>query len=281
MRLSITTSLLLMIMIAVNATAKTGEGTFYQYGGGGNCSFPVQNDIYTAAMNAKDYNESAACGGVITVTNTDTDMSVTVRIDDQCPECAEGDVDLTQAAFEQIAELSTGRIPISWKYIPNPVAGNIKLFFKEGSSQYWTSIQVRDHRYPISDLAYRQTSSGDSYQSLMRQSYNYFEKSDGFGTGPYDFRLTDFCGQTVDILSVPFSVTTEIDAGLQLPVYAGTDCDLAANVVNGSTSGEAPTGTNSSTGNNSGALSMPVLLLLLIFRRKRCMFLKLGWQRPK
>ncbi|MEJ2044915.1 MAG: expansin EXLX1 family cellulose-binding protein [Reinekea sp.] len=277
MRLSTVVTLLFASTVALNATAKTGEGTYYQYDGGGNCSFPIQSDIPTAAMNAKDYNNSAACGAVISVTNTDTRLSVTVRIDDQCPECAEGDVDLTPAAFEQIAALSTGRIPISWQYIANPVAGNIKLFFKEGSSQYWTAVQLRNHRYPVADLAFRRTSSGDAYQSLKRQSYNYFLKEDGFGTGPYDFRLTDYCGQTVDIRSVPFSVTTEIDAGLQLPVYTGTNCDIAANIGNDDMSGSSSADSSS----NGGAFSMPVLLLLLIFRRHRCMFLELSWQRPK
>jgi expansin (peptidoglycan-binding protein) len=85
-------------------------------------------------MNATDYDGSAACGGLIVVTNDDTGLSVTVRIDDQCPECAKGDVDLDQNAFAQIAEIEKGRIPISWHYIANDQAGNMKLYFKEGST---------------------------------------------------------------------------------------------------------------------------------------------------
>ncbi|MDW6004816.1 expansin EXLX1 family cellulose-binding protein [Vibrio mangrovi] len=200
----------------------TGEGTFYGYGGGGNCSFPLPDDsIYTAAMNATDYNNSAACGAVIEVTNTKTNQTVTVRIDDQCPECAKGDVDLDQDAFAEISPLEAGRIPISWKYVANEQAGNMKLFFKEGSSQWWTAVQARDHRYPITAIEYRVSGSGNSYANLERKPYNYFVKADGFGVGPYDFRITDFWGQTVEVLSVPLILTNEIDTATQFPVHQG------------------------------------------------------------
>lgn len=196
-----------------------GEGTFYGYGGGGNCSFPVPSQILTAAMNATDYNGSAACGGVIVVTNNDTGLSVKVRIDDQCPECAKGDVDLDQDAFAQIAELATGRIPISWHYVANDQAGSIKLYFKEGSSQWWTAVQVRDHLYPVSRLEYRVTGSGNGYVNVPRTSYNYFVAAAGFGVGPYDFRITDVWGQTVEAGGISLAVTTEIDTGMQFLLH--------------------------------------------------------------
>jgi expansin (peptidoglycan-binding protein) len=204
-----------------DSSTHTGEGTFYGYGGGGNCSFPKPANILTAAMNATDYDGSAACGGVIVVTNDDTGLSVTVRVDDQCPECAKGDVDLDQKAFAQIAEISKGRIPISWHYIANDQAGNMKLYFKEGSTRWWTAVQVRDHLYPIAKLAYRVTGSGSNYIDLARKPYNYFVANGGFGDGPYDFRITDFWGQTVEVSGISLVVTSEIDTGMQFPVYGG------------------------------------------------------------
>jgi expansin (peptidoglycan-binding protein) len=202
-----------------DSSTHSGEGTFYGYGGGGNCSFPKPGNMLTAAMNATDYAGSAACGGVIVVTNEDTGLSVTVRIDDQCPECAKGDVDLDQSAFAQIAEISKGRIPISWRYVTNDQAGNMKLYFKEGSTRWWTAVQVRDHLYPIAKLGYRVTGSGSDYIDLPRQPYNYFLANSGFGDGPYDFRITDFWGQTVEVSGISLVVTSEIDTGMQFPVY--------------------------------------------------------------
>jgi expansin (peptidoglycan-binding protein) len=208
------------LSLADNST-HTGEGTLYGYGGGGNCSFPKPSNILTAAMNKADYNDSAACGSLIVVTNEDTGLSVTVRIDDQCPECAKGDVDMDIKAFTQIAELSKGRIPISWHYVANDQAGNMKLYFKEGSSRWWTAVQVRDHLYPIRKLGYRATGSGSNFIDLPRKPYNYFLAESGFGDGPYDFLITDFWGQTVEVSGIEFAETKEIDTGMQFPVYGG------------------------------------------------------------
>ncbi len=210
--------------VFADSSVHTGEGTFYGYGGGGNCSFPMPDDtIYTAAMNATDYDGSAACGAVIEVTNMNTNQTVTVRIDDQCPECAKGDVDLDQDAFAEISPLVAGRIPISWKYVANEQAGNMKLYFKEGSSQWWTAIQVRDHKYPIVAMSYRVSGSGNDYTQLERKPYNYFVKNNGFGIGPYDFLITDFWGQTVEVKSVSLILNTEIDTAMQLPTHTGNN----------------------------------------------------------
>ncbi|WP_342609959.1 expansin EXLX1 family cellulose-binding protein [Vibrio tritonius] len=199
-------------------TTHTGKGTFYGYGGGGNCSFPVpDSSIYTAAMNKTDYNNSQACGGFAQVTNTDTNQTVIVRIDDQCPECAKGSIDLDQKAFAQIAAIETGIIPISWHYIADPNDKNMKLYFKEGSSQWWTGIQVRDHKYPITKLEYRISGSGESFTEVTRQPYNYFVKNDGFGVGPYDFRITDSKGQKLTVSSVALTLNSEIDTAMQFP----------------------------------------------------------------
>ncbi|SHO59042.1 expansin EXLX1 family cellulose-binding protein [Vibrio quintilis] len=193
-----------------------GEGTFYGYGGGGNCSFPKDDSILTVAMNAVDYDGSAACGAVIEVTSENTGASVIVRVDDQCPECKKGDLDLDQKAFAKIDSIPEGRIPVKWHYIANNQAGDMKLYFKEGSSQWWTAVQVRDHMYPITKVEYRR--SGDNqYINLPRKPYNYFLAERGFGVGPYDFRITDFYGQVVEVSNIPFKVTTEIDTGVQFP----------------------------------------------------------------
>ncbi|KQU66041.1 MULTISPECIES: expansin EXLX1 family cellulose-binding protein [unclassified Rhizobacter] len=194
----------------------TGQGTFYGYGGGGNCSFPQPTGILTAAMNTADYNTAQACGACIEVTNLNTQQSTVVRVDDRCPECAPGDVDLSQEAFAKISPLGAGRIPISWKYVScTPPAA--KLYFKEGSSQWWAGVQVRDHRGPVASLGYRASGSGGTFTSLGREMYNYFIAPSGMGAGPYDIQVTDVFGQQITATGVALAVTTEIDLGLQFP----------------------------------------------------------------
>ncbi len=228
-----------------DSSTHTGKGTFYDYSGGGNCSLPVSTTTLTAAMNATDYANSAACGGFIKVTNNDTGLSVTVRVDDQCPECAPGNVDLDQDAFAQIANLATGIIPIRWQYVANDQAGNLKLYFEGSSSQWWTAVQVRDHRYPIAKLEARLSGSSNAYTSVARESHNYFVAPSGLGSGPYDFRITDLWGQTVEIKAIQLMPGVELDSGTQF--------DVANNSSNG----------------GSGATDWTILLLLggLVARR--------------
>jgi hypothetical protein len=150
------------------------------------------------------------------VTNLNTQQSVVVRVDDRCPECAAGDVDLSQEAFAKISPIEAGRIPISWKHAScTPPAA--KLYFKEGSSQWWTGVQVRDHRSPVASLDYRASGSGGAFTSLGREMYNYFIAPSGMGPGPYDIQITDVFGQKLTATGVALAVTTEIDLGQQFP----------------------------------------------------------------
>jgi len=197
----------------------TGDGTFYDYdgNGGGSCLLPdPPGGLYTAAMNATDYKDAKACGGLIVVTNLDTGLSVTALVNNLCPECAKGDVDLEADAFAQIAEPVTGRIPISWNYVAYDVP-TVKLVFKDGSSQWWTAVQVRDHRYRIKTLKYRLTGSGDDWQKLPRESWNYFVQESGMGPGPYDFKIKDVNGSTITVENISLQVGVELDTGKQFP----------------------------------------------------------------
>lgn len=207
---------LMLLGMAGGAQAAQGDATWYTYTGGGNCSFPLPEGIYTVAMNAEDYQGSKACGGMIKVTNPANGLTVLARVDNQCPECLKGDVDLSAEAFAQIADPTLGRIPVSWKYLANDVP-TIKLYFKEGSSQWWTAVQVRDHRYRIKSLAYRLTGSGNAFVAVPRETYNYFVKADGMGLGPYDFKMVDVNGQVIKATNISLTLTTELDTGKQFP----------------------------------------------------------------
>lgn len=195
-----------------------GRATFYGYGGGGHCSLPVP-DMLTAAMNHTDYTGSQACGACAEVTNANTGQSVTVRIDDECPECAPGDIDLSEPAFTQIGPREAGILPITWHYVACSYP-SIRLYFKEGSSQWWTAVQVREHRYPIKSLAYRASGSGANFVTLPREPYNYFLAASGMGPGPYDIRITDANDQVLVASSVSLAVTTPIDIGQQFPAVS-------------------------------------------------------------
>ena len=171
-----------------------GEGTYYAATGAGNCSFDATpGDLMVAALNAPDYGSADGCGACVAVTGPAGE--VTVRIVDSCPECAAGDLDLSAEAFAMISPLSAGRVAISWREVPCDVSGPLGYHFKDGSSQYWTAIQVRNHRYPIARLEAEQ---GGAYVDIPRLSYNYFVAEGGLGVGPYALRVTDTRGHVVE-----------------------------------------------------------------------------------
>lgn len=191
-----------------------GEGTYYDADGSGNCSFdPSPGDLMVAALNTADYAGAAACGACLAIDGPDG--AVTVRVVDRCPGCAAGDVDLSREAFAAIAPLSAGRVPITWRFAPCPVSGPVRYRFKEGSSQYWVAIQVRNHRHAVARLEARVADG--SWQSVPRLDYNYFVDSDGLGAGPLALRVTDVHGLTVEDGAVPLGDATEVAGAEQLP----------------------------------------------------------------
>ncbi|NUP06594.1 MAG: hypothetical protein HOW73_11105 [Polyangiaceae bacterium] len=173
-----------------------GEATYYDFAdGSGNCSFPATpDDLLVGAMNHADYAGSAACGTCAEVSGPNG--SVTVRVVDQCPECPQGDIDLSPEAFEQIAALEAGRVPIQWRYVACDVDGPIVYHFKEGSNPWWVAIQIRNHRTPIQSVEAKDESG--NYVSLVRADYNFFLKEDGLGEGPFSLRVTDTLGEVLE-----------------------------------------------------------------------------------
>ncbi|MEP7190290.1 MAG: expansin EXLX1 family cellulose-binding protein [Roseiflexaceae bacterium] len=197
---------------------RTGEATYYnEADGGGNCSFdPTPQDLMVGAMNKTDYANSAICGAYVELSGPNG--TITIRIVDQCPECPAGNIDLSPSAFAKIAELIKGRVPISWRIISPDISGPIRFRFKEGSSQWWTAVQIRNHRNPIAKLEFLDTNG--QFVAMERQSYNYFIRpgsNQGLGTGPYTFRVTDSYGNQLTDSGIVLKVAGEVAGGGQFP----------------------------------------------------------------
>lgn len=177
-------------------TVHTGEGTFYGGGYVGGCAMldPVSSDYWIVAMNLADYNNAQLAGAYLEVTGELGTINMLVT--DLLPEGKKGDLDLYVDAFPLIAPAEKGRVPVSWKIIPLDTAENAPVCYKykEGTTEYWCGIQVRNHRYPITKLEY--LNENGEFTKIERRQYNYFE-SDSMGAGPFTFRITDIYGQVV------------------------------------------------------------------------------------
>ena len=165
------------------------------------------------AINDADYNNALVCGSFVQVSGPNG--SVIIRIVDRCPECLEGDIDLSQEAFSKIADPVLGRVQITWKYIAGDVTGNIRYRFKEGSHEWWTAVQILNHRHPVEKV--EMLSAEGNWILLIRASYNYFIQSSGMGPGPYTIRVTDIFGQTVTDTNINFLPGGIVEAVSQFP----------------------------------------------------------------
>jgi expansin (peptidoglycan-binding protein) len=193
---------------------RTGEGTYYAATGAGNCSFAATPDnLMVAAMNHTDYANAQMCGAFVQVEGPRGE--VVVRIVDRCPECAPGDIDLSREAFALIADPVDGRVPISWRIVSPELAGPIVYHFKDGSNQWWTAVQIRNHRNPIATFEYMD--AGGQFQAVPREMYNYFVNPSGMGPGPYTFRVTDIYGHTLTDSGIPLLDNAPASGGQQFP----------------------------------------------------------------
>lgn len=175
--------------------AKTGDATYYAATGDGACMLgPSPDDMDVAALNKPDWSGSSLCGACAEVTGPKG--TVTIRIVDQCPECKSGDLDMSPQAFDKIAENSAGRVTVNWKLVTCNVTGPIRYKYKDGANEWWTAVQVRNHRIPVTTLEFSR--DGGAYQAMRRMDYNYFLTESGFGPNPVRVRVTAVDGQVLE-----------------------------------------------------------------------------------
>lgn len=182
----------------LSASIREGTATFYDADGSGNCSFERSpDDLDVVALAMPEYNESSACGACLQVTGPKGE--ITVRVVDSCPGCEGSGVnlDLSAQAFAKIAEPKQGRVKVTYRLVSCATSGNIAYHFKDGSSKWWTAIQVRNHRVPIQSLEYRK---GASWVPMKREDYNYFVDASGVGDQPsgLTLRVTGTDGQVIE-----------------------------------------------------------------------------------
>ncbi len=201
-------------------TVHTGEGTFYGGGYEGGCAMldPIsKEDYWIVAMNLEDYNNAQLAGAYIEVTGELGTINMLVT--DLLPEGKKGDLDLYVDAFPLIAPAEKGRVPVSWRIIPLDSAENapVQYKYKEGTTEYWCGIQIRNHRYPITRLEY--LDENGEFVEIPRQQYNYFESMD-MGAGPFTFRITDIYGQVIIDENIPLVTddTVIIEGNVQFPL---------------------------------------------------------------
>jgi expansin len=175
---------------------RDGLITYYvEADGRGNCGFDATpKDLDVAALVKSEWDGSAVCGACAEVEGPLG--TVRVRIVDSCPDCeTPGHLDLSPSAFDKVARRGDGRVMVRWRFVSCPVSGPIRYRTKEGSSRWWSAIQVRNHHVPIRKLEWLEHGA---WVEVRRQDYNYFVEPSGMGTGPQKVRVTSWDGQVLE-----------------------------------------------------------------------------------
>lgn len=203
----------------VRGEIHTGFATFYGGGYEGGCAMldPISRDDYwITAMNLPDWDCARLAGALLEVTGELGTIQVLVT--DLLPEGAKGDLDLYVDAFPLIAPAEKGKVPITWKIIPLDTAEDapVSYVFKEGSTEFWCGVQVRNHRYPIDKFEYLDEETGE-FVEVERRNYNFFETRD-MGAGPFTFRITDIYGDVIIDKDIPLTPDEQQQGHVQFPL---------------------------------------------------------------
>ncbi|WP_122630409.1 expansin EXLX1 family cellulose-binding protein [Lucifera butyrica] len=165
------------------------------YSGGAALLDPIASTMQITALNPTDYNSlgvnAALAGAYLEVKSPKG--STLVYVTDLYPEGAAGALDLCPTSFAKIGDMSAGKINVQWHVVKAPVKGNFSYRIKEGSSQWWAAIQVRNHKYPVLKMEYY---SNGKWINMEKMQWNHFVGTN-MGTSPLKVRITDIRGKVV------------------------------------------------------------------------------------
>jgi expansin (peptidoglycan-binding protein) len=101
-------------------------------------------------------------------------------------------IDVSPQAF---ALLDSGESPRSmhWELSECPESGSVYYELQTGSSQWWTSLWVRNARVPLRKVEVK-SANHDDFVELQRGSDGTLTDAGGFGEGPFTFRLSGVDG---------------------------------------------------------------------------------------
>lgn len=78
----------------------------------------VSHILYDAASKGSNPNANPLCGLKIRLRRNG--KSVDVKIVDRCVGCKVTDLDVTEAVFEEVADLAQGRVSVEWSWLETP-----------------------------------------------------------------------------------------------------------------------------------------------------------------
>ncbi|MFE9324737.1 expansin EXLX1 family cellulose-binding protein [Nocardia sp. NPDC052278] len=181
-------------------STRPGEARYYAFGPGIACSFTgLPTSGFYVGVSTREYGHADLCGAYLDVHGPRGEVRVLIA--DRCPGCAPGQLDLSTAAFEQIADRSDGVAQIRYSLVRDPLPAPELIYeLKPDSSASWLAMLVTGSGNPIQRVALRSAMSGP-WQELNRGMDNYWTIS-GAGSGPFSAQVTDVHGHQAEITGI-------------------------------------------------------------------------------
>lgn len=102
-----------------------------------------------------------------------------------------------------------------WRFTPCTLTKPYMTFtIQTGSNASYAAVLIQNHRYKIAKVEYK---IGATYYPLTRSSYNYWIASQGMGTGPFTFRVSDDHDHAVEQTGVPLAPGKLFTGDVQFP----------------------------------------------------------------
>ncbi|KAI0384922.1 RlpA-like double-psi beta-barrel-protein domain-containing protein-containing protein [Hypomontagnella monticulosa] len=110
---------LTQIIVALSCTlgyaaAFSGDITYYEPGLGSCGETSSDSDRVVALAPAQFASDPQACGKTIQISMNN--KTTTAKVVDKCPSCADGSIDVSSTAFQDLAPLTIGRAQIEWDF---------------------------------------------------------------------------------------------------------------------------------------------------------------------
>ena len=203
-----------------STTTYSGMATYYTMGTAFACSFDtIETGSYYCAMNQPQYDTAAYCGTCLSVTGGNGTHIVVVN--DLCPSCSSGSLDMSPLAFEAVVgDLSLGIGSISWKLVSCPYASTpLWITNNSFSNPYYGSVLVH---HAVNKIAGVEVYYDSSWHLMVRGADNYWSSS-LTNDSVVGIRVTDIYGSQIVVDSVKINSAANFNATSNFPACVTTE----------------------------------------------------------
>ncbi|RPD62744.1 hypothetical protein L226DRAFT_568551 [Lentinus tigrinus ALCF2SS1-7] len=95
--------------------SRTGRGTWFEVGLGACGEYNVDSDKIIA-LSSDIYSNGKYCNDKVTIKNTANGKTATATVRDECPGCGANDIDMSPSLFEELGDLDTGVLTVTWDF---------------------------------------------------------------------------------------------------------------------------------------------------------------------